>query len=441
MEQTKNTERAWVVTATMGYGHQRAVFPLKDLGEEGIISAGETPDTSKNEKKLWARVLGTYEFISRAKGIPLIGDPLFNLLDAFMHIPSFYPIRDLSNTTFQVNLLRSSIAKGLCAAMLEKIQGSDLPLLTSFYAPAIAADMAGYEKIYCIICDADLNRVWVAKEPWESKIIYFAPCGKAAQRLGAYGVPRERIFITGFPLPQELTGGEDLSVLKHNLYKRLLRLDPKKTFFHRQGRAVEHFLDGVVEPDQPQGKLTITYAVGGAGAQKDIGIRIVKSLKSKILSNEVKVILVAGIKANVRDYFIEETKNISTNPEQIEILYNPDLHAYFAEFNRALGSTDILWTKPSELSFYCGLGLPIIMTPSIGSQEKFNAKWLYEIQAGIRQENPDFADQWLFSLLKKGLLADAAWAGFLKARKLGNYKIREVLETGTIKQNTSTVLR
>ena len=27
-------------------------------------------------------------------------------------------------------------------------------------------------------------------------------------------------------------------------------------------------------------------------------------------------------------------------------------------------TTDILWTKPSELSFYCGLGIPIVMAPA-----------------------------------------------------------------------------
>ncbi|MHB8579749.1 MAG: DUF6938 domain-containing protein [Ignavibacteriaceae bacterium] len=104
-------------------------------------------------------------------------------------------------------------------------------------------------------------------------------------------------------------------------------------------------------------------------------------------------------------------------------------------------TTDILWTKPSELSFYAGLGLPIIMTPPIGSQEQFNAKWLFEIQAGIKQENPEYPDQWLFDLLNKGRLAEAAWSGFLKARKLGTYKILEVLVTGRMSHEDSPILR
>jgi hypothetical protein len=50
-------------------------------------------------------------------------------------------------------------------------------------------------------------------------------------------------------------------------------------------------------------------------------------------------------------------------------------------------------------------------------------------------------DQWLFDYLHKGRLAEAAWAGFLKARKLGYYKILEYLKTGMITQDTSPLKR
>ena len=89
-------------------------------------------------------------------------------------------------------------------------------------------------------------------------------------------------------------------------------------------------------------------------------------------------------------------------------------------FNFALHNTDILWTKPSELSFYCALGIPIIMTPAIGPQEKCNHRWLREIGAGIKQQNPEYTNQWLLDLLNKGRLAEAAWNGFLKGRKYRN---------------------
>lgn len=436
-----NEVKAWVISATMGYGHQRAVYPLKDIAEEKIITVGAGEAASKNEEKLWKRVLGAYEFMSRAKGIPIIGKPIFNLLDALLHIPSYYPMRDLSNATFQVDLLESSIKKGLCSAMLEKVKSQNLPIVTSFYASAIAADMKGFHNVYCIICDADLNRVWVARQPWESRIHYFAPCGKAAQRLKAYGVPDERIFITGFPLPTELIGGEEMPTLKRNLGRRLVNLDPRKVFRGRHEKNVEHFLGNNNYNENIKSKLTLAYAVGGAGALKEIGGKIAFSLKNKILSNEVKLILIAGTKQNVSDYFYSIKKQITEDDSQIEIIYSDSMEDYFEKFNNAMHETDILWTKPSELSFYSGLGLPIIMTPTIGSQEKFNRLWLFEIQAGIKQMNPEYTDQWLHDLLNKGILAEMAWSGFLKARKLGTYKIIEVLKTGNLTHSQSPVLR
>jgi hypothetical protein len=433
--------KAWIVTADMGYGHQRAIYPLRDMSEEGVIAVGSSGATSASEKKLWKRVLGLYEFLSRAKSIPIIGSPLFNLLDALLHIPSFYPIRNLSNTTFQVNMLRKSILNGLCAGMLEKVKQKNLPIITSFYAPAIAADMSGTNKVYCIICDADLNRVWVAKEPWESRIEYFAPCGKAAQRLKAYGVPDERIYITGFPLPDELLGGKDLPTLKKDLGQRLIYLDPNGYFRSRHEKNVKHFLGKENYEIENLRPLTISYAVGGAGAQKEIGAKIAYSLKDKISKGTIKLNLIAGTREPVRDYFVKVKEQIAPDSPFINIIYSSDLINYFDLFNQAIKTTDILWTKPSELSFYSALGLPIIMTPPIGAQEKFNTQWLMEIQGGIKQDNPDYTDQWLFDFLDKGRLAEAAWSGFLKVRKLGTYNIKDIITYGSMNKVNSPVLR
>lgn len=439
-KETKGTKTAWVVTATMGYGHQRAVYPLRNIAEEGIVTVGTGSATTKQEAKLWNRLLAAYEFISRTKSVPLIGNVLFNLLDALLHIPAYYPVRDLSAATFQVNMLYSSISKGLCSAMVEKVSSKNLPLITSYFASAIAADVAGIEQVYCIICDADLNRVWVAKAPWESRIIYFSPCGKATQRLKSYGVPDERILTTGFPLPDELVGGTSMQTLKQNLLERLAVIDPRRKFLERNGQSVAHFLDEE-PPRHPRRKFTISFVIGGAGAQKEIGTRIAFSLKDKIRTGEVKLNLIAGTKPEVRDYFAKSTAEISTNPDEIDIIFAQEQPAYFELFTRTMATTDVLWTKPSELSFYCALGIPIIIAPPIGAQERFNSRWLREIQAGFKQLNPDYTHQWLFELLKKGLLADMAWAGFLKVRKLGTYKIMSLLETGKLEKDSSSVLR
>jgi hypothetical protein len=433
--------KTWLVTASMGYGHQRAVYPLRELAEDKIITAGDIENSHPSEKKLWRRTLALYEFISRIKSIPVIGNPIFSVLDTLLHIPSFYPIRNLSQTTLQVNFLESSIKKGLCAGVLEKVKEKHLPIVTSFYAPAIAADIKGFDPIYCIICDADLNRVWVAKQPWESRIIYFAPCGKAVQRLKAYGVSDEKIFLTGFPLAEELLGDKDLSLLKGDLAKRLHYLDPLGRFRELHGKSVEFFLGDAYMQFYPERKLTISYSVGGAGAQKEIGRSIAMSLKDKLKNNQIRLNLIAGTKAHIRDYFLGVKEEAGGAADAVNVIYSDDLFTYFRKFNEAMRETDILWTKPSELSFYTGLGLPIIMAPYIGSQEKFNAIWLREIRSGIKQLNPEYTDQWLFDYLSNGMLAEAAWSGFLKVRKLGLYKIKEVLETGVMIREESPILR
>jgi len=81
------------------------------------------------------------------------------------------------------------------------------------------------------------------------------------------------------------------------------------------------------------------------------------------------------------------------------------------------------------------------MTPAIGPQEKCNHRWLREIGAGFKQQNPELADQWLFDLLRKGRLAEAAWNGFLKARKYGTYNILDFLKTGTFVSSNDPLKR
>ncbi|MFW5707012.1 MAG: DUF6938 domain-containing protein [Bacteroidota bacterium] len=437
-QSSQGQAKVWLVSALMGYGHLRAVYPLEEFAHEGIISVGDDENTPPAERRLWKRILRIYELLSRAKGIPLVGKYVFRLLDFFLRIPSFYPWRDLSKSTFQVKMLQSSLRKGLCGGMLNKIKEKELPLVTSFYAPAIGADMQGHGKICCIVCDTDLNRVWVADDPWESRIEYFAPTGRAAARLKAYGVPEQRIHLTGFPLPAELLGTSgELEILKADLGQRLHYLDPNKRFWPLHHRNIEHFLGKENCSFRADRNLTLTFAVGGAGAQKQIGRKIALSLREKLLQGEVFLNLVAGTRTEVKDYFLDVKEEVCS--QNIHVIYGRSFKDYYDQFNRVMRVTDILWSKPSELSFYTALGIPIIITPTIGAQERANRKWLREIQAGFRQESPEYTDQWLYQLLNKGRLAEAAWSGFLKARKKGLYNISEILTRGTMTHNQDPI--
>lgn len=432
-----NGLRAWVVTVDMGLGHQRAIYPLTFIAEEGVITIGSDSTSDENEKKLWNRLRRTYEFLSRIRSIPIVGKPLFGILDTLQNIPPLYPIRDMSNPTFQVNLLRSFIEKGICRGMLDKIQERPLPLVTSYPVPAIAADRMGYGLIYCIICDAEISRAWVPEDPLDSRIHYMAPCERAVQRLKSYGVPKERIFLTGFPFPLEVLGGKRLELLKADTAQRLFYLDPNNRFWPLHGRNVTHFLGRGNCRFKRHRQLTLTYAVGGAGAQREIGYWIAKSLMDHIKKGRMRLNLVAGIREEVNSYFENVKSELLKDSPNIRIVYSPQKEEYFRQFSKTIRETDVLWTKPSELSFYCGLGIPIIIAPPIGAQEVYNKKWLLEVQAGIPQENPEYTNHWLFDLLNEGRLAESAWDGFLKARKYGTYKVLEILETGTMRLETS----
>lgn len=147
--------------------------------------------------------------------------------------------------------------------------------------------------------------------------------------------------------------------------------------------------------------VTITFAVGGAGAQKEIGSQLLKELKSKIKDGELNLNLVAGSRREVKEYFEMEIKSsgLKDSPH-LKIIFAPDKVEYFKKFNQCLRTTDILWTKPSELSFYCALGLPVIISTPVGSQEDFNRAWLLSVGAGIDSQEPGYVNEWLPDILE-----------------------------------------
>jgi hypothetical protein len=365
-------------------------------------------------------------------------------MDKLQDINPYYPFRDLSSPTFQVKYLSSLVKKGLGKTLVDLMLPSGLPLVTTFFAVAMAADYFGYPRVYLIITDTDLNRVWVAENAAKSRINYFASCGHAVRRLKEYGVPDKQIFLTGFPLPKENLGSPDLEILKLDLAQRLIYLDPNRRFWALHQVEVEHYLGAENCVNRSNRILTLTFAVGGAGAQKDIGVEILTSLKPCIQNKQIRLNLVAGVRSEVRDFFTSHIQRLGLEDELgtgVNILYNPSREKYFPRFNMLLRTTDILWTKPSELSFYSGLGIPIIISPPLGSHEHYNKKWILEHRAGFPQDDPSICAEWLFDLLNEGRLAQAAWDGFLNTRKCGVYKIEELLETGTMSHDRSPLKR
>jgi len=430
-----SNQKALVVAVNMGYGHQRTAYPLIDLSfERKIINANDYQGIPEKDRKIWESARKFYESISRLKRIPIIGNLIFEvLIDRFQKIRVFYPKRDLSKPNSQLKQIAALIKGGWGRDLITKLSGltpEPLPLISTFFTPAFMAEFFNYPgEIFCVVCDADISRTWAPLNPQQSKIKYFAPTERVVERLKLYGVKPTNIFLTGYPLPLENIGTEKMEILKQDLAQRIVNLDPKEKYRQKYGYLIKHNLGEL--PKKSDHPLTITFAVGGAGAQKEIAIKIVKSLSQKIKNAEIKMILVAGTKEWIRDYFRQKIKKLSLENKlnkNIEIIFGQNIEDYFSKFNRLLRKTDILWTKPSELSFYTALGLPIIIAPTIGSQENFNREWLLKLGSGIPQENPRYTDQWLFDLLESGWFAEAAMQGFIEGEKLSALKIKKIIE-------------
>jgi hypothetical protein len=415
-----------LIAADMGYGHQRAAYPLLDISGGEIITINNYPGIPEWEKQYWINSLKSYERISRFKKVPILGSLVFRVMDNFQKIQSFYPFRDLSSPSTQQKFFFRSIKAGLGKHLIEKLNAGRLPFLTTFFVAAYIAEYHKYQgDIYCLVCDTDASRAWAPLDPKNSRTKFLLPSEKVKERFLMYGVKPENIIITGFPLPKENIGAQK-EILESDLARRVKTLDPK-------GKYQSHYealLDRVLEDTTAVKKkaISITFAVGGAGAQKEIGGIILKKLLTKIKAGEFKLNLVAGSRPEVRDYFSEQLKlNNVINHEGVKIIFAADKLDYFKKFNDCLRDTDILWTKPSELSFYCALGLPIIISPPVGSQEDFNREWLLGVGAGLDSLDPNYVDEWLSDFLESGRLARAAMDGFLNAEQMGAYNIDKIV--------------
>ncbi|MDX9893191.1 MAG: hypothetical protein RB292_02140 [Patescibacteria group bacterium] len=433
MTKLYQSDKAWVVSVNMGYGHQRASYPLKYLAPQGeVVTANNYRGIPERDRQIWEQSREFYEFISRFKKVPFVGRIAWGFYDRLQQIPNFYPRRDLSAMSLQVRKIYDLIEKeGWGRDLIDRLSKKPLPLITTFFVPAFMAEVFNYPgEIYCLTTDTDINRAWAPKYPASSRIKYFAPNYRVVERLKLYGVRSENIFLSGFPLPLENTGGLKLEILKKDLIQRLVNLDPDCRYFQHYNEVVEKYLGVKKLPKTSDHPLTLTFAVGGAGAQRDLGAVIINSLKNEILTGKIRIILVAGIHNTVSDYFKAEAKRINLASQLgkgLVIIYANNKEDYFKFFNQALRTTDILWTKPSELSFYAALGLPIIIAPPIGSQEDFNRKWLRTIGAGVSQENPQYTNQWLFDWIHSGWFAEAAMQGFVEAPKFGTYNIEQIM--------------
>jgi len=430
----KSSPKAWVVSVDMGYGHQRPAHSLHHLAAGGsVVVANAYPGIPARDRLIWDKSQSFYEFISRFKNIPLVGEWAFSVYDRFQAIPQFYPRRDLSKPNVQLTQIYRLIKRRQWGRhLITQLAREPRPLIATFFAIAFMADEFSYPgEIYCLVTDTDISRTWVPLRPTASRINYFAPNYRVVERLKRYGVSGDRIFLTGFPLPPANTGSLSLGTLRRDVAYRLVNLDPQRLYQSRYNDIITKYLQVKQLPRRGNHPLTLMFSVGGAGAQREIGATIVSSLKREITDGRIRLVLIAGIHNSLSTYFRDCVRHCGlskTLGRGVEIVFARSKEAYFDAFNRALRTTDILWTKPSELSFYCALGIPIVLAPPIGSQEVFNRTWLRTVGAAASQNPPEYTNEWLFDWVESGWLAEAAMQGFVEAPKFGTHNIEKIIQ-------------
>ncbi|MGZ6125050.1 MAG: DUF6938 domain-containing protein [Myxococcales bacterium] len=392
-----------VAAIDMGYGHLRPAAALADELGTQVLEMDAPPLGKARDKEFWDGVRRLYEPLTRISQLPFVGVPARGLLNAITAIPPLAPGADLSGPTQGTRWLRRAGSSGVGRALAEHLRKTGGPLLATFYAAAVLAEMHGAERLHCVVTDSDVNRVWAPQDSKDTKIMYFAPTELTRQRLQSYGVPSSRIGVTGYPLPGELVGrgGEKR---KANLDSRLARLGGK-------GEAP-----------------LIVFAIGGAGAQVPLARQLIAGMERQIRAGTLRLALVAGRRPEVATALTAalSAHGLEGRPG-VELLFDPDVFGYIRRFNALLARTDALWTKPSELIFFAGLGLPIVAAPPVGMHEVANLRWAADRGAALEQGDPAAAGEWLSAWVKDGVLAHAAEQG-MRLPHAGLYEIADVLE-------------
>ena len=187
-----NRKKIWIVGVSMGYGHERALAPLRDLTTaENFIAANDYPNIPAADRRIWRRTENIYNFGSRLPQWGPVGRTIYGFFDRIQKVAEVYPRQARVPPTWQLRRINTRIEKGWGRHLVEKMLSAPAPLLTSYFVVAQMANYWGYaEPIYLLVTDTDVSRAWVPLDP-AANITYLAPTRRAAARLQSHGWPAQ----------------------------------------------------------------------------------------------------------------------------------------------------------------------------------------------------------------------------------------------------------
>ncbi|MGC8653083.1 MAG: DUF6938 domain-containing protein [Candidatus Kryptoniota bacterium] len=385
-------KRYVITTGYMGYGHLRAAHNLSMLSGAPVIKADLFPYAAMIDLVLWrfaqyAQNISTHNAESNWR-------VLFSLFEKALEIPDNSSPKSLAGPKLLKGLSEFGLGKRLTTLI-----SIEEAVVHTFYLPALESV---YHRIkarnYLVMCDVDFHPVWVPISPFASSLTYFVPTKKSADRLISYGVPSGNIFITGFPLP-----AWNVRESIEHFSARKKRLSPNSGY-----------------------SLTIMYPFSGAGAYQKYFSEFVKAISDELKAGEFRLIVSAGSNQGA---FSEARRVIHRNGldncSSVHLLYNCDLFSAFSEFNAILPEVDLLITKPSELIFYSGLGIPLLMLSPIGAHEAKNRVYVLENKCGFDMVHLDKFVRCVREFKQSGMLLELAENGYERIPKNGSESIND----------------
>jgi len=384
----------------MGYGHLRAAHNISSYGESPVLRVDEKPYIHGIDEFLWRSSQSIHTYGSRDKESK--NKILYSWFENLMAIPENGTPPPLGPSKF----IRFMQGCGAGDKLFKMLHESNPALLHTFYLPAMLLMYYGYHgKSFLLLCDTDFHRVWVPLEPRRYPLNYCVPISSSADRLISYGVEKEKIFVTGFPLPPANTGRGDLRMIERSLDFRKARLRS----------------DSILP-------LTIMFPFSGAGAYSNMLSELVRSIHEDLKEGSLRLMVSCGNNKHA----LKSAENVFINYgveelDSAEIMFDEDLFAAFDKFNSALDATDVMITKPSEMVFYAAMGIPLVFLPPIGAHEVKNKDFLFENDCAVNMVPPSDFPRWLDKSRRKGLLLDLAENGFTRLPKNGSKAIDELL--------------
>lgn len=329
--------RLLVLSAGCGAGHNRAAEAVDAGAREHFPDVeSEWVDSLKFTSRLFQKMYGD-SYVWVAGGHPRLWGALY----AAMGKKKERPIIDRAVKLYD-RLAYRKLKKRVEAFRADAI------VTTHFLPTNVVLTRFGKKcpPVYVVVTDFDVHSAWINEEASG----YFVGNEEVKWQLGRFGIPAERVHVTGIPI--------------------------MPVFGRRRGRETVLRELGLV----PRGPVILFMSGGfGMGGMEEV----VESLLR--LPSEHHLIVVCGRNEKVR-------KNLEKLAPQADDRLR--VHGFVTNVHDLMEAADVLITKAGGLSVSEGLAraVPMVVVMPVPGQEERNTDYLLERGAALKAKGPETLD-------------------------------------------------